>query len=92
MQQALYTTCGQTNMTGNFTVINGTIVGNTTEGNFTEDDDLDNQSASCADAINRLANNAVSCSSNNNPRVICTGWCRGYYDDIIDNCSPEVWL
>ena len=47
----------------------------------------------CTDAVATLANNIASCTATaENPRVICTGKCRGYYDNIINNCSPDVSL
>lgn len=61
--------------------------GRTTVGRTNGDDSRSsNQNTSCIDAMNRIANNAVICASNNNPRIMCTRLCRGYYEDIIDNC------
>ena len=40
-----------------------------------------------------LASNIQSCTATaENPRVICTGQCRRYNEDIINNCAPEVSL
>ena len=45
----------------------------------------------CQDALTTLANNAASCTPTAaNPTIICSGECEGYYDDIIDYCTPEV--
>ena len=47
----------------------------------------------CTNAVTTLADNAQSCTATaENPRAICTGECRGYYDDIINNCAPAVSL
>ena len=45
----------------------------------------------CQTAINTLATNIGRCTATtDNPRIICEDPCRGYYNDIFDNCSPEV--
>ena len=47
----------------------------------------------CQDAFTALSVNAGSCTATvNNPRIICTGQCRQYYDDVIDNCDETVSL
>ena len=45
----------------------------------------------CTNALATLANNAASCAPTpENPTIICSGVCRGYYEDIFNKCSPEV--
>ena len=49
------------------------------------------QTTACVDALNTLAANAASCTATlDNPLIICTGQCRQYYDDVIDNCDQAV--
>ena len=48
-------------------------------------------SAACQNAVNTLAANTVSCTPTaENPQIFCTGDCRQYYDDVIDNCDEAV--
>ena len=48
-------------------------------------------SDACTDAINTLAANAASCTATqDDPLVICSGQCRQYYEDIINNCDETV--
>lgn len=44
----------------------------------------------CMDAFRTLQQNCPE--ADDNPQVACTGKCRGYYDDFINNCPPEVSL
>ena len=44
----------------------------------------------CLNALMTLSSNAASCATT--PTTICSGACRGYYEAVFDNCSPEVSL
>ena len=47
----------------------------------------------CADAQGRLTSNILSCTPTaDNPTIICSGDCRGYYDAIFDSCAADVSL
>ena len=48
----------------------------------------------CINALTALSRNAASCATTpQNPTIICTGECRGYYDDVFANCPADVsWL
>ena len=49
------------------------------------------QDEACMEALNTLQVNSVRCTATtNNPRVMCTGQCGTYFENIIDSCSPEV--
>ena len=49
------------------------------------------QSTACTDALNTLTANAASCTATqDNPLIICSGQCRQYYDDVIENCDQTV--
>ena len=51
------------------------------------------QDAACTAALNTLTTNIASCTPTpQNPTIICEGVCRGYYDDIFDNCPGDVSL
>ena len=48
-------------------------------------------SAACQNALNTLTANAARCTpTQEDPMIICTGQCRQYYDDVIDNCDQAV--
>ena len=48
-------------------------------------------STACQNAVNTLAANTASCTPTvENPQIFCTGDCRQYYDDVIDNCDEAV--
>ena len=42
----------------------------------------------CTNAINQYAANIASCI--NPPTNICSGQCRTYIDNVLNNCAPEV--
>ena len=45
----------------------------------------------CTNALTVLSSNAASCTpTTQNPTIICTGECRGYYDDVFDNCAASA--
>ena len=45
----------------------------------------------CQNALNALAANNAHCAPTvDNPLIFCTGECRGYYDDVINNCDDAV--
>ena len=47
----------------------------------------------CTTASLTLANNIASCTPTlENPTIICSGACRGYYDDIFASCPAAVSL
>ena len=47
----------------------------------------------CTNAVTTLTNNIASCTATaDNPRIICTGQCRGYYQAIFDKCASAVSL
>ena len=50
------------------------------------------QSAACLNALNTFESNLPNCEPGltGNPLIICTGPCRGYYDDVIENCDATV--
>ena len=51
------------------------------------------QGQPCIVALNTLTFNMDSCTPTpQNPTIICEGVCRGYYDDIFDNCPTVVSL
>ena len=48
------------------------------------------QDDACQDAINALKAGAATCTGSVD--AICTGQCRQYYDDVIENCDESVSL
>ena len=49
------------------------------------------QSPACQTALNTLTTNTAACAPTaENPLMFCSGACRGYYDDVIDNCDAAV--
>ena len=44
-------------------------------------------SAACTDAHTALSVNGASCTTTES---ICSGQCRQYYDDVINNCDEAV--
>ena len=46
----------------------------------------------CQNALNTFDSNIPNCEPEltGNPLIICTGPCRGYYDDVIENCDATV--
>ena len=46
----------------------------------------------CTNALLTLSNNFASCTDPQNPTTICSGVCRGYFDDIFDVCPTAVSL
>ena len=47
----------------------------------------------CTAANKILAANAATCTPTaNNPQIFCSGQCRSYYDDLFNNCAPDVSL
>ena len=44
----------------------------------------------CQDAIATLTSNSARCIVVENPRTICSGDCRDFYEAIFDNCAAEV--
>ena len=48
-------------------------------------------SAACQNALTTLTTNTASCTpTQEDPLIICTGQCRQYYDDVINNCDQAV--
>jgi len=57
---------------------------------FAVSQDID---AACTEALNTLTANNASCTATaQNPRVMCSGQCGTYFENIFDSCSPEVIL
>ena len=49
------------------------------------------QDPECTNALSALENAvATSCTSIENPTIICTGECLDYYQDVFDNCAADV--
>ena len=49
------------------------------------------QSPACQIALDTLASNIPNCiSTPENPLIICSEECRGYFDDVINNCDAIV--
>ena len=49
------------------------------------------QSPACLDALDALDSNIPNCiATPENPLIICSGECRGYFDDVINNCDATV--
>ena len=47
----------------------------------------------CTNALLTLSNNIASCTATpQNPTIICSGVCRGYFEDIFDSCPTAVSL
>ena len=47
--------------------------------------------AACQNAFDQYTANIADCTpTEDNPLIICTGQCRGYYDDLVDNCDDSV--
>ena len=50
-------------------------------------------STACQDALTTLSANIYNANCTpitNNPLTICTGQCRQYYDDAVENCNDTV--
>ena len=48
-------------------------------------------STACQNALTTLITNIASCTpTQDDPMIICTGQCRQYYDDVIENCDQAV--
>ena len=57
-------------------------------GPATTDDDT--SSADCVAAVGRLANAPARCTSTSDTDAVCSGECRGFYDDVLANCPNDV--
>ena len=49
------------------------------------------QSTACQNALDQYTANIPSCTPTaDNPLIFCTGQCRAYYDDVVNNCDATV--
>ena len=49
------------------------------------------QSTACQNALDQYTANIADCTpTEDNPLIICTGECRGYYDAVVNNCDDSV--
>ena len=62
----------------------------TTQSPATTDDDTTNDA--CLAALGRLANAPANCTptSENDVDTVCSGECRGLYEDVAANCASDV--